>query len=82
MDHSLQALLSFLGGMFLSAAGFGWWSAAKYFGLKLEMQDWIRETRHQLIGSIGQERVWREEEDEKLEIRIRGLEKGGGGGNR
>lgn len=88
MDPALQAFLAFVGGMFISAAGFGWWSAAKYFGLKIEMREEIRATRHQLTGSIGQERVWREENDAKLEVRIRGLEEyrarrnGDHGGNR
>lgn len=85
MDPGLQALLSFIGGALLSAAGFGWWSAAKYYGLKIEFQKeisetrnrfdiGISETRHRFAGTLAQMRVWAEEENDLLAARIKELE--------
>lgn len=70
----MTTLLSFVGGMFLSAAGFGWWSAAKYYGLKIEFHKEVAEVRHRFAGTLEQMRVWSEEEHDVLAARIKELE--------
>lgn len=81
----MVTFLSFVGGMFLSAAGFGWWSATKYYGLKIEFQKEITETRrrvdieisetrHRFAGTLDQMKAWSEDEHDLLAARIKELE--------